>query len=195
MKRRKERRIGTLLFLIPILLLSAFFAYTIIRSANSYTGTLVIRAQTSSRYYPAEYLNVSAGVSGQTGITPFRLTLAQGTYIVSFSGERGFVTPPQRTVNVTSGVTAYAIGVYDPIPVLVSVGQDRFNTTSVTVLPGITPLVWTNPTSKSEVITSDLTGQILIPPMQNSSYVFQSQGKFSFSLVGTQSPPLVVTSV
>ena len=195
MKRKKERRIGTLLFLIPILLLSALGAYAIIDATGSHAGTLVVRAQTSTKYYPAEYLNVSAGVAGQSGITPFTLTLTQGTYTVSFSGARGFVTPQQRSVNVTSGVTSYVIGVYDPIPVLVSVGQNRFNTTSVTVLHRVTPLIWTNPTSQSVVITSDLTGQISIPPMHNSTYVFQSQGTFSFSLVGAQSSKLVVTSV
>ena len=195
MTRKRERRIGTLLFLIPILVIMAFVAYAIIDGAPSYDGTLVISAQTSTRYYPAEYLNVSVGVSGQSGTTPFTLTLAQGTYTVSFTVARGFFTPADRSVNVTAGVTSYAVGVYDPIPVLVSVGQDKFNTTGVTVLHGITPLVWTNPTSQYEVVTSSLTGQILIPPMQNSTYVFQSQGTYSFTLVGTRSPQLVVTSV
>jgi hypothetical protein len=170
-------------------------AYAIIDATHSYSGTLVVRAQTSSKYYPAEYLNVSAFVSGQSRITPFTVTVAQGTYTVSFSGLRWFVTPQQRSVNVTSGVTSYVIGVYDPIPVVVSVGQNKFNSTSVTVLDRITPLIWTNPTSHSVVITSDTTGQISIPPMQNSTYVFQSQGTFSFSLVGSQSPKLVVTSL
>ena len=195
LQRKRRRRIGTLLFLVPILLLFAFVAYAIIEGEIAYDGTLAIRAQTSSRYYPAEYLNVSAGISGESGITPFSLTLAPGTYTVSFSGARGFFTPADRSVAVIAGLTSYAVGVYNPIPVLVSIGQDKFNTTSATVLDRVTPLIWINPTSQSEVVTSGLTGQILIPPMQNSTYVFPSPGTFSFSLVGTKSPPLVVTSV
>lgn len=196
MKGQKRRhRLGTLLFFIPVLLVLALVAYAIIDTSGLRNGTLVVKAQTSTRYYPAEYLNVSVSVAGRSGITPFTLSLPQGTYIVSFPAQRWFSSPPSRTVNVTGGGTSYVVGVYDPIPVLVSVSQSGFNVTSVTVLHKATPLTWVNPSPSYEVLTSSLTGRIIVAPLQNYTYVFQSIGTFAFSIFGASSPELIVTSV
>ena len=193
--RRKGSRLGTLLFLIPILLVVALVAYAIIGTTSFKNGTLIVKAQTSTRYYATEFLNVSVSVAGRPGVTPFTLSLSPGTYTVSFPAQRWFTSPQSKTVTVTPGGTAYAVGVYDPIPVSVSVGQSKFNTTSVTVLHKVTPLVWINPSSDYEVITSSLTGRMIIPPMQNDTFVFQYRGTFAFSFVGTPSPELIVTSI
>jgi hypothetical protein len=193
--RGKGGKLGTLLFFVPIVLVLAFVVYAILGTVTFQNGTLVVRAQTTARYYPTQYLNVSVIVSGRSGVTPFSLTLAPGTYGVSFPPQRWYVSPQSKIVNVTGGGTSYVVGVFNPISVPVSVGQGKFNTTSVAVLHKATPLVWINPSSTYEVITSDLTGNIVIPPMQNYTYIFRSTGTFAFSFVGAQSAVLVVTSV
>ena len=195
MKRRKGDRFGTLVFLIPILLVVALVAFAVIETASFKNGTLIVKAQTSTRYSPSVNLNASVSVAGKSGVTPFTLSLPQGTYTVSFPTQPWVMSPPSRNVNVTSGGTAYVVGVYTPIPVSVSVAQGKFNRTSADVLHKVTPLVWVNPSSEDETITSSLTGQIVIPPMQNYTYVFRSQGTFAFSFVGIPSPELTVTSI
>ena len=114
---------------------------------------------------------------------------------MSFPSQRWFSSPPSRTVNLTGGGTSYVLGVYDPIPVFVSVGQSRFNVTSITVLHRATPLTLVNPSLEYEAITSNLTGRILVAPLQNYTYVFQTRGTFAFSFFGTPAPELIVTSV
>jgi len=193
--RGKNRRLGVFLFIIPIILVVALVAYAVIDSTSFRNGTLIVEAQTSAKYYPARALGVPVSVSGKAGTTPYTVTLPAGTYTVTFSSARWFVSPQSRTVNLAGGETSYAVGIYDPIPVVVSVGQGRFNATSIEVMHAITPVVWVNPSSDYEVIFSNQTGRLFVPPLQNYTYVFSSQGKFAFSLVGTSSPELVVTAV
>ena len=193
--RKKGDRFGTLLFAIPIVLVIAVVAYAVIGTASFANGTLIVRAQTSDRFYPAEYLNVTVIAAGKSGTTPFTLSLPQGTYTVTFPSQRWFTSPPSRTVNVTSGGNSFVVGVYGPIPVPVSVSQSKFNTTKISVLHRVTPVVWINPTSAYDVISSNLTGRIIIAPMQNYTYVFQEPGSFSFTVVGSTSPALQVESV
>jgi len=193
--RGKNRRLGTFLFLIPIILVVALVAYAIIDTTTFQNGTLIVEAQTSSRYYPALTLHFPVSVSGRVGTTPYTVTLSPGTYTVNFQSEHWFTAPQSRTVSLPGGRTSYVIGTYDPIPVIVSVDQDAFNTTSIEVMHGITPVVWVNPSSVYEVIASNLTGRLFVPPLQNYSYVFSGSGKFTFAFVGSSSPDLVVTAV
>jgi len=193
--RGKRTRFGTLVFLIPILLVAALVAFAVIDTTNLQKGTLIVRAQTSARYYPALALDVPVSISGKAGTTPFNLTLSAGTYTVDFPAQRWFVAPHPRTVNLTAGGTSYVVGTYSPIPVFVSVDQNHFNTTSVEVLRAITPVIWVNPSSNYEVISSSLTGSLFIPPLQNYTYVFRGQGTFTFSFVGVTSHELVVTVI
>jgi hypothetical protein len=196
MKRTgKSSRLGTLLFLIPIILVVALVAYAIIDTIAFQNGTLIVEAQTSAKYYPAQALYLPVSVSGRAGTTPYTLSLPAGTYTVNFQSEHWFVSPPSRTVNLPGGRTSYIVGTYDPIPVIVSVDQSHFNTTSIEVMHGITPVVWVNPSSNYEVISSSLTGRLFVAPLQNFTYVFSSQGKFAFSFAGNTSPDLVVTVV
>ena len=195
MSRKRKTRFGTLIFLIPILLVVALVAFAVVDTTSFQSGTLIVRAQTSSRYYQVEYLNISVSVSGKSGVTPFTISLHQGTYTVSFASERFFQTPQSRTVNVTARQTSFAVGVYDPIPVVVSVNQDKFNTTGIEVLHQATPVIWVNPSAVYEVISSNLTGRLVIAPMQNITYVFQNTGTYPFSVIGASSPELLVTAV
>ena len=191
----KNRWLGNLLFLIPLVLVVALVAYAIIDTTSFQNGTLIVEAQTSARYYPAQALHFPVSVSGVAGTTPYTVTLTAGTYTVNFPSEHWFVSPDSRTVSLPAGVTSYVVGTYDPIQVIVSVDQGHFNTSSIQVLHGITPVVWVNPSSNYEVISSDLTGRLSVLPLQNYTYIFSSQGIFTFSFAGTASPSLVVTAV
>ena len=192
--RNRRNKFGTLLFFIPIALVLAIVVYAVLDTTVFQNGTLVVRAQTSARYYPIEYLNTSVTVSGRSGITPYTLSLPPGTYTVNFPSEDWFTSPPSRSVTVTPGETSFVVGVYNPVPEIVAVNSGGFSVSKVTVLHRVTPLVWVNPSSDYQVISSNLTGRIFIPPLQNYTYVFQSKGAFGFSLVGSQSQGLVVTS-
>ena len=193
--RRKNNRFGTLLFIVPIVLVAALVAYAIVDTTSFGNGTLIIRAQTSTKYYSALYLNVTVTAAGKSGTTPLTLSLPQGTYTVTFPSQQWFTPPPSRTVNLTSRGDSFVVGVYNPIPVSVSVNQDKFNTTKITVLHRVTPLIWVNPTQNYAVISSDLTGRIIIPPLQNATYVFQNPGSYVFTIVGSTSASLQVSSV
>jgi hypothetical protein len=180
-RSKKDGRIGTLLFLIPILLVVALVAYALVGTSTFRNGTLTVEAQTSSTYYQSRPLNESVSISGMKGITPFTVSLAQGTYVVTFASASWFSSPPQRVVNVTGGTHSFVVGTYSPIPVHVSVSSNRFNATRIQAMHAVTPVVWENLVNDYTVITSTLTGEVIIPPLQNYTYVFQRTGTFYFS--------------
>lgn len=192
-RKQSHRRLGTLLFVLPIALLVALVAYQILVGATGTpSGTLIVEAQSSSRYYPAIALRVAVTVGSTTGYTPLTLTLTQGTYNVTYSDVKWFVTPPLKSITVSSGKSAYAVGVYNPIVEAVSVTPDQFSTTQVNALHGVTPVVWVNHSSDDVVMDSTPTGRIIIAPSQNYTYVFQSAGSFEFSLPLSSAPGMVV---
>jgi len=116
MKAKKGRnRFGTLAFFIPIALVVAVIAYAILSGTASPVGTLVVKAQSSGRYYTPVGLNASVTVGSMGGVTPLTLSLAAGGYQVTYSGLPWYSTPSARLVNVIGGQSAYAIGVYDPL--------------------------------------------------------------------------------
>jgi hypothetical protein len=192
LRRERRRRIGILLFLIPTIIVLAIVAYAIISAETFQDGTLYVGAQSSNRYYATQQLNVRVDVAGQVVTTPGNVSLAQGSYAVSFPTQPWYVTPPAKTVTVRAGQYSYAVGVYTPIVEVVSLAGGSFNSTSIGALHGVTPVVWVNPSSSYQVITSDLTGRVIIPPMQNYTYVFQQPGTFVFSFVPGPAPTLVV---
>ncbi len=182
-----------LLFLIPIILIAAVVSYAIIEAGGSQNGKLIVEAQSSSRYYSPRSLNVDARVNGLTGTTPFNLTLAQGTYTVTFLGQRWYNAPPAKTVNVTAGKSSFVVGTYSPIVDFVSVAGGEFNASATAAMHGVTPVVWVNPTTEYVVIQSTPTGTVAIPPMGNYTFVFQHAGTYGISLPLTSSPNQVVT--
>jgi len=176
--RKKGGRIGTLLFFIPVILIMAVVVYAIVSATGSQNGTLVVEAQSSGQSSHVISLAVAVSVNGQKVTTPATLTLSQGTYTVTFSGIPWYVTPPTRVVLVPAAKTSYAVGTYDPIEEFVSVNGGSFNRTSLSVLHGVTPVVWINPSSTDQVIYSPPMGKVDIPPMQNFTYVFPQKGTF-----------------
>ncbi len=191
MKRRKaKKRFGFLLFVVPAILIGLVVVYQIIEATYFQTGTLMVQAQSSDRYYPTVNLVVPANVGSKSGVTPFKLELAQGAYRVTFSEQQWYHTPSERFVNVVAGKTSYVVGVYDPIVKTVSISQGRFNSTQLAVMHGVTPVVWVNQMNDYVVMQSDLTGRVIIAPSQNFTYVFRNSGTFTFLLPLTISPLL-----
>ena len=190
--RKRRRRIGTLLFLLPVLLLVALIAYQVFATSTFQTGTLIVEAQSSTKYYSATALSVRVTVGSQAGSTPLTLALTQGVYNVTFSEQKWYITPPEKSVSVSAGKSAYAIGIYNPIVEFVSVSQGQFNTTQLSTKHGVTPVVWVNHSSVYETIDSQVTGRVIIPPLQNFTFVFQTAGTFLFSLPLVSAPSLVV---
>lgn len=169
-------------------------AYAVISGTGPPNGTLIVEAQSSSPYYTAPRgLNVTVEVGSQQGTTPLTLTLSQGTYTINFPPMKWYVPPPARSLNVTKGKTSYAVGTYRPILDVVSVNQSMFNSSRITALHEVTPIVFVNPTSTDVVIYSSLTGTRVISTMQNFTYLFQRSGTYTFTLPLTTSPNLVVS--
>ena len=180
--RSRRAKTGTVLFFIPIVLVIAVVVYSVISATASVNGTLEINAQSSGRYFSSSKLNVSASVGTSSGITPFSLELPQGVYTVVFSGLKWYETPPPREVTVSRGVTSFAVAIYDPILQVVSVQGNQFNSTKLVAEHGVTPVIWVNHMGDYAVMTSTLTGNILIPPSQNFTYIFKEAGTYEFSL-------------
>jgi hypothetical protein len=190
--KRRGNRFGALVFFVPIVLIVAVIGYAVISGTASPKGTIVVTAQSSSRYYTPIELNASVTVGTASGVTPFRLLLASGIYKVTYSSLPWFSTPYARDISVIGSQSSYAVGVYDPLVRVVSIDQNHFNTTSVSALHGVTPVAFVNQMSNSVILESDVTGNIPIRPSQNFTYVFQGAGSFDFTLSGTTQLVLTV---
>ena len=194
MKRRGKRgRFGTLLFVLPTVLIALVVAYQLISVTYFNTGTLIVEAQSSGRYYQPIDLNVSVSVGIRGGTTPVTLTLTQGTYTAVFTPVPWYSTPQSRTVSVAAGRTSYAIGVYDPVVKGVTIVGGQFNATTISVKHAVTPFILINRMSGYAVIQGSPSGTIIIQPAQNYTNVFQNVGTYSLTLLGTGSPELTVS--
>jgi len=192
MKRRKGGRFGSLVFFIPVILVLVVIAYAVIAGSVSPVGTLTITAQSSGQYYPAVGLNATAKVGAHSGVTPFSLSLTEGTYTVTFATLPWYSTPAPRTADLVAGTTTFAVGVYDPLVRTVSISGDQFNNTRLTAMHGVTPVVWVNRMSQDVVLHSPVTGNVVVPAAQNFTYVFKAAGTFTFSIPASDSPELVI---
>jgi len=190
--RRKRGRFGTLLFVLPIVIIAFIVAYQLFSATYFNSGTLVVEAQSSGRYYQAVGLNVSVRVDTRGGTTPLLLSLTQGTYTVVFSTIQWYSTPSPRSVGVLAGKTSYALGVYDPVLKVVSIEGSQFNATTVSVRHGVTPLVLINKMSGFAVVQGLPTGTIIIQSAKNFTHVFQNAGTYSLTLFGTSAQDLTV---
>ena len=193
--QRRNRPVGNLLFWIPVVFVVLIVVYALISAATIPNGTLIVDAKSSTRYYPEVPLNVSVTVGKETGITPYRLSVSQGTYTVVFSQMRWYQTPATRIVNVAAGQSSYIVGIYNPSVVAVSVNATRFNQTAVEVMHGVTPLAFVDHSAGDARIQSSLTGLRIFSSGQNFTYVFQKPGSYSFSIPSSGAPDLVVTVV
>ena len=183
MRRQKTgRKWGNLIFLLPVIVIAGLVAYQLINVTFFNDGTLNVQALTSDKFYPSESLAVTASVGGQTGTTPFSVSLPQGTYSVTFDRLQWYWTPSPRQAVVPAGSTAYATGVYSPIQRVIMITQDKFNVTEVTAMHDVTPVTWENSMANFTILVGSPFGKIILTPGENYTYVYQNQGSFSFSL-------------
>ncbi|MDG6924647.1 MAG: hypothetical protein JRM96_01035 [Nitrososphaerota archaeon] len=173
-RQRQRKKLGQLLFFGPIVALIIIVLLGFGSSIAGGSGTLVVRAQ-GVQQSPGDYLHVSATVSGSSRITPFNLTLRQGTYTVSYAPLEWYRTPHPVSVTVIGGKTAYAVGSYVPTPVGVSIGPGGPNVTSATAEHNVTPIVWINRSTATVQISSPLFS-VPIPPGANHTSTFPTPG-------------------
>lgn len=169
-----------MLFWVPVALIVLIVLVALLEATGS-NGTLVVGAETSSRYYPARGLAASAAVQGVTQTTPFNLTLAPGQYTVQFSPVAGFVTPSAHQVTVTRGRTSYVTAVYQPVVQYVGDPGGLFNTSSVQAIHDVTPVTWVNNRSSYFVILIQPLGRIVLDPYQNFTHVFTKPGDYAYA--------------
>ena len=186
MKRGKSsKRTGRLLFFIPVVAVLGLVVFGLISVISSQSGVLIIQAMSSGRYSPQVSLRVSFTVGTNTGVTPVNLTLPQGGYTVAYGQKNWYASPPSRSLVLVGGKTEYAVAIYSPLIKLISVTESGFNTTSITALHGVTPVIWINEGGSAVTLSIGTVGHILIDPSQNYTHVFASQGSFDFALSNT----------
>jgi hypothetical protein len=95
---------------------------------------------------------------------------------------------------LSGGKTEYAVAVYSPIVRKVSISTTGFNATTITVLHGITPVVWMNTGSTVVVLEISNLGRTSIGPSQNYTTIFPSSGTFSFDIFNTNFTGAVYSS-
>lgn len=184
--RQKKVRFGSLAFFIPIILVAALIVWAVLSSTLTQSGTLDVQAFSSGRYYPTSPLKVNVTINGNAGQTPFNETLLQGPYTVVYSGLPGYHVPIPKTIVVHSGSTTFATGIYDPVLVGVAIGASGYNSSKVTVLHAVTPLVWVN--TESQIVTihgGPLVNAVSIRPGENYTMVIQKPGTYTFGVVTT----------
>jgi len=185
-KKPKSRRLGTLLFVLPVVAIAAVVVVGLVGPPTvSQSGTLIVEAISSQRYAPSVSLQLSATVVSKTATTPFNLTLPAGVYTVTYASSPWFVAPPPKSVLLTGGQTEYAIGTYTPLPKAIAIGEQGFNSTLVKALHGVTPVVWVNLGPKVVEVEIEGFGIVRIQPSLNFTHVFQPQGNFIFFLVNS----------
>jgi len=170
---------GTLLFLVPVIVILALILVAVISGSTTSSGVLVVTAQSSFDSKVA--LHVSASVGGVTRTTPFNLSLDQGEYTVSFGALAWYSSPLARSITLTRSSTEFAIGVYKPITRVISITTQGFNQTDVSALHEVTPVVWIN--EMSSLVRLDIQGlsSVAIQPSENFTHVFVSAGTVSFT--------------
>lgn len=191
MKRKKSRynsTVGKLIFIIPLLVLGTVVVYTF--SVLHSPGTLIVTAESSACENAVATsggscppLLVQVTVNGKSGETPWTQSLTQGTYTVTYSALTGYYTPAAKAASVTPSITTYAVGVYDPITRVVQVTNSGFNETSIQAIHGITPVVWTNPSSSAVTIRGSPTGSVTIQPGETYTHVFTAAGTYNYTVI------------
>ena len=189
---KRRRRLGTLFFFIPIVLIVAVIAYAVVTGTASPVGTLIVTAQSSARYSASVTLEPQVTVGTQRETAPHTFSLDQGTYTVVYSSLTWYTTPPQRVINVTAGKTSYAVGVYDPTVETVSISGNRFSASQVGAMHGVTPVVWVNKMTEPTIIFVGSNAGVEVQPSQNLTYVFRSTGSFVISLSSSNSTSMSV---
>ena len=184
-RTNRSRRVGRLLFFIPVIVVLAIVFLAFVSYLTVQTGTLVIRAQSSGRYSTSIALHPQVSIGSTTKVAPFNLTLPQSQYTVIFGPLAWYTTPAPRTMVLPLGKTAYAVGVYSPITRGIAVSQNGFNSSTVTALHGVTPVVWINAGTVPVTIEVSNVGSMILNPSENFTAIFSSSGAFSFDIPGS----------
>jgi hypothetical protein len=192
MKRtRTSRKLGILVFLIPVLVIAAGVSYVAIETYFVNRGTLEVQAISSGQ--GSGSLNVTAKVAGFTGTTPFQRSLPQGTYTVLFESLKWYKSPTPISVSLFDGKTSFATGTYSPISVHVGLGPAGLNSTSVNALHGVTPVVWVNTSGESVVLRVDGSSYDLFAG-GTVTHVFTGAGTYVYTINGQQYQGIVNVS-
>ena len=174
---KRRRLFGKLLFALPFLLLVAAIVYGYFSASQP--GSLVVDARDAHTLNP---LAVQAYVNGKSVTTPTTLSLVQGVYNVTFSQLEWYQTPGARTVSLSGGHTAYALGEYTPTPEIIRISSQGFDITSISAKSGLSPVVWVNTSAQFVVLLGDQFNRVIINPNQNFTYIYQSTGRFQYSI-------------
>jgi len=182
MNKKRSVPFGRLVFFIPLVIVLLLILFAFLSGSTSSTGILLVSAQSSDN--AATPLRVTATVQSTTSTTPFNLSLTQGTYVVNFGGLAWYTAPPAKTILVPAGKTVYSVGVYEPLERFVAISNGAFNQTAVTALHGVTPVVWVNEEGSPLLLNIQGLKPVSLQAGQNYSYVFQSAGKYTYSIHG-----------
>ena len=177
--RKYNPRIGKMLFFVPAAIIIILVVYAFVQ-LNA-PGTLIVSAEDENQVQ----LNVHATVNGQTVTTPATVSLHQGSYTVDFTTIGWYYPPASRNVVITPGVTAYAVGVYQPTVEFVQVTPSGFNVTSITALHGVTPVTWINPTNTLVIFSGGPFQQVRVQPDQSYTYTFPTAETFTINVGST----------
>ena len=187
--KRKDNRLGRLVFFIPLVVIVSFVVYGFFQLTAP--GTLKVEAIAHDQYVytgaGGKSIQVSVTVEGssggntQSGTTPASFSLSSGTYTVTYGPIEWYTTPADKTVAVPNGKTVYADAVYDVIPSVISIAHSGFNSTEVSALHGVTPVIWVNTSGSDVVLNIQSIGNVALASGQNFTKVFQSVGSLSFT--------------
>jgi plastocyanin len=169
-----------LLFALPLLLLTAIIAYGYYASIQP--GTLVISARDA---HSLKGLSVPVVVNGVLETTPSNLSLPQGVYTVTFITVQWYQTPGPRSISLSAGRTAYALGEYKPDPAVVQITPSGFDITSLSAKGGLTPITWVNRSGATVLLDGDLFNRAFILPNQNFTYTYTAAGSYTFWIDST----------
>jgi hypothetical protein len=181
-RAKSSRRTGRIIFFIPIVVVLAIVLLAFVSFLTVQSGTLEVMAQSSGRYSPSVSLHPYVSIGSTTQVAPFNLSLAQSQYTVVFGPLSWYKTPAPKTLVLSLGKTEFAVGVYSPIMRGIAVSQNGFNSSSVTALHGVTPIVWINVGTLPVSIEVSNGGRVLLNPSQNYTAIFSSTGTFSFDI-------------
>jgi hypothetical protein len=172
--------------MVPIVIVGAAVFYALVTSVGPGTGTLVVNAYLENGSGGTSEIRVQATVDGNSVLTPYNATMTQGPYTVTFPQVKWYVTPPEHSLVLESGKTAYAVGIYTPIKVVIGVSQQGFNDTEAAALHSVTPVEWVNTGTTSVTLSVGGVGDFALAPGQGFTWVFQTAGTSTFSIIGTQ---------
>ena len=191
MKKSRSRYnplLGKLLFIIPAIVIIAVGAYAYV-SLNQ-PGKLIVNAQSPS----GDPVSAPAAVNGKSVQTPYTVSLAAGTYTVTYGHVQWYYTPGEKSVSLLPGVTSYAVAVYEPVVRVVTIGANGFNTTSITALHKVTPINFTNTGSSTVAMTGLPFGTEFIGPGRSFTYTFNAAGTYNCRVAADNATVSVVVT-